>query len=112
MSDAQLFHCPSCGAPLELEGHTHTIRCSYCNSSVAVPAALRGVSPSQIEYGDIYLLLANNKKIAAVKQMRELTGLGLKEAKDAVEALERGDKVAHEFTWVGTGSEVSRSTRR
>ncbi|MBZ0300416.1 MAG: ribosomal protein L7/L12 [Anaerolineae bacterium] len=35
-------------------------------------------------------LLASGKKIEAIKFYRERTGLGLKEAKDAVEDLERG----------------------
>lgn len=35
-------------------------------------------------------LLAAGDKIGAIKQYRELTGLGLKEAKDAVEAMDAG----------------------
>jgi len=38
-------------------------------------------------------LLAQSQKIAAVKLYRELTGVGLKEAKDAVEIIERGQPV-------------------
>ncbi|MBL8923074.1 MAG: ribosomal protein L7/L12 [Myxococcaceae bacterium] len=36
-------------------------------------------------------LLRAGRKIEAIKRYRELTGAGLKEAKDAVEALERGE---------------------
>ncbi len=39
-------------------------------------------------------LLAQNQKIEAIKFYRERTGVGLKEAKDAVEALERGESPA------------------
>ena len=39
-------------------------------------------------------LLTERKKIAAIKLLRERTGLGLKEAKDLVEALERGQSIA------------------
>ena len=35
-------------------------------------------------------LVAKDNKIAAIKLYREMTGLGLKEAKDALEAIERG----------------------
>lgn len=38
-------------------------------------------------------LIANNNKIAAIKAYREATGFGLKEAKDAVEAMERGESI-------------------
>ena len=36
-------------------------------------------------------LLAKGQKIAAVKLYREMTGVGLAEAKDAVEAIQRGE---------------------
>lgn len=38
-------------------------------------------------------LLRAGQKIEAIKRYRELTGVGLKDAKDAVEAMERGDAV-------------------
>ena len=41
--------------------------------------------------GQIRELLAQDQKIAAVKLYREMTSVGLKEAKDAVEAIERGE---------------------
>jgi ribosomal protein L7/L12 len=39
---------------------------------------------------DALTLLAAGRKIEAVKRVRELTGLGLKEAKDYVDALQQG----------------------
>jgi ribosomal protein L7/L12 len=42
---------------------------------------------------EIVLLLHGGKKIGAIKLYRERTGVGLKEAKDAVEALERGQSL-------------------
>ncbi|MDX2014392.1 MAG: ribosomal protein L7/L12 [Myxococcaceae bacterium] len=41
--------------------------------------------------GPVHDLLRAGRKIEAIKRYRELTGVGLKEAKDAVEALERGE---------------------
>jgi ribosomal protein L7/L12 len=38
-------------------------------------------------------LIAGDKKIEAIKVVREATGLGLKEAKDLVEAAERGEPI-------------------
>ena len=43
-------------------------------------------------------LLASGNKIAAVKRYREETGLGLAEAKAAVEALEAGNSLADSVT--------------
>jgi ribosomal protein L7/L12 len=38
-------------------------------------------------------LIVREQKIAAIKLYREATGVGLKEAKDAIEAIERGEPV-------------------
>ncbi|NLX96112.1 MAG: hypothetical protein GXY83_08045 [Rhodopirellula sp.] len=42
---------------------------------------------------DLRLLLANGKKIEAIKLYRERTGAGLAEAKEAVEAFEQGESL-------------------
>lgn len=42
-----------------------------------------------IDDEEIRDLIRQNRKIEAIKRLRDATGLGLKEAKDAVEALER-----------------------
>lgn len=49
------------------------------------PVPLGGDVPA-----DVQALLAQGQKIEAIKRVRELTGLGLKEAKDYVDALQRG----------------------
>jgi ribosomal protein L7/L12 len=46
-------------------------------------------------------LLFSGRKIEAVKHYREATGVGLKEAKDAVEALERGANSPYPAVSVG-----------
>jgi len=43
--------------------------------------------------GDILSMLEQGRKIDAIRMYREQTGAGLREAKDAVEALERGGKL-------------------
>lgn len=53
----------------------------------AAPVVMQGAGP-------VHDLLRAGRKIEAIKAYRELTGVGLKEAKDAVEALERGEPVA------------------
>ena len=55
------------------------------------PVAARPAVPVDIAIDDegIRELIRQNRKIEAIKRLRDATGLGLKEAKDAVEALER-----------------------
>jgi ribosomal protein L7/L12 len=62
----------------------------------AVEAIQRGVPTSQPEgvdepfQSELVSLLGQGKKVQAIKLYRERTGAGLKEAKDAVEAVQRG----------------------
>jgi ribosomal protein L7/L12 len=79
---------------------TGTDRCQNCGSWLeqAVPSGLSGQEPKtdsderapqqpdSLE-GQIILLMQAGKKIEAIKLYRQETGSGLKEAKDAVEAL-------------------------
>lgn len=53
-------------------------------AGVAAPAAAGEAAEEQTEF-DVILESAGDKKINVLKIVRELTGLGLKEAKDAVD---------------------------
>lgn len=55
--------------------------------AVAAPGAAAGGGEAAEEKSefDVMLLSAGDKKIAVIKAVREITGLGLKEAKDLVE---------------------------
>jgi large subunit ribosomal protein L7/L12 len=58
-------------------------------SFAAAPAAAGGAAVAAVEEKtqfDVNLLAAGDKKLDVIKVVRELTGLGLKEAKDLVEA--------------------------
>lgn len=104
------FNCPTCGAPLEYPGSGKLVRCPYCNSSVIVPETLRPgaqrrkslpnrapppnpkrvfVTPGELD--EIKRLLRDGQRIEAIKRYRQATMLGLKEAKDAVDAIEAAD---------------------
>jgi hypothetical protein len=47
------------------------------------------IDSETIEDAEILDLIRRGRKIEAIKRMRDLTGMGLAEAKDAVETLER-----------------------
>lgn len=59
----------------------------------AAPAAAAAEEDEQTEFDIILKGVADGKKIPVIKEVRALTGLGLKEAKDIVEA---GDKALKE----------------
>jgi sugar lactone lactonase YvrE/DNA-directed RNA polymerase subunit RPC12/RpoP len=106
-----LFICPTCGAPLEPPVGASTMKCGYCSNSIIIPESARsGVRIQGFEGGMIgmdlkdltsqakrlkevrELALAGNK-IEAIRRFREITSVGLKQAKDAVEAMAEGKMI-------------------
>ena len=99
------LECPNCGAQVDFAGGTQTT-CSFCQSKLYLssdgvkvssvlndllegkPATTAGVDVARVDQ-----LARAGKKIEAIKLLREQTGLGLKDAKEAVEAIERGESV-------------------
>jgi hypothetical protein len=108
----QNLECPNCGAPIDFAGSA-TTTCPFCNSHLALTddgvktaSALNAgtptvgapsdrlepaASPLGIDPEQIRQLVRTGNKIGAIKLYREQTGAGLREAKDAVEAIERGE---------------------
>ena len=72
------------------------LRRSWGGSPPSTPtpsSTLQPLPPKQIgelDLAEVSALLAGGNKIAAIKRVRELTGLGLKEAKDYVDSLPAG----------------------
>lgn len=103
----QPFNCPTCGAPLNYKGGPDlTINCSFCGTPVIVPPELRtgpiveppapiSATPQTVgqrpEFAEIERLVRAGNKIEAIKLFRQLTGAGLKEAKDVIDKLAEGD---------------------
>lgn len=106
MSQSQTFTCAKCGAPQDYRGGSApTIQCSYCDTTLIVPEALRTpqpnfgtLDPSELKSQadklvEIKRLTDDGNKIAAIKLYHETFHTGLREAKDAVDAIERGQNV-------------------
>jgi DNA-directed RNA polymerase subunit RPC12/RpoP len=106
----ETFKCPACSAPLEFEGKMIQ-KCGHCGSNVIVPSHVMRHSPSfggagVLDFGDLSALtgkarnlaeiqglIKSGRKIEAIKVFRETFGTSLKDAKDAVDALERGESI-------------------
>ena len=95
----QSFECPNCQATLDYDAQTEslTVRCNYCSSTVIVPDSLRkrrGQTSQQTQIlAEIVQLVQNGRKIEAIKQFREAFNVGLKEAKDVIDAIERHEDI-------------------
>lgn len=59
--------------------------------AAAAPAAAAAVAEEQTEF-NVMLLEAGANKVSVIKAVRELTGLGLKEAKDVVDGAPKAVK--------------------
>jgi ribosomal protein L7/L12 len=104
------MNCPNCDALLNLQDSDAQIKCPNCGSTVIVSDDMQGaVSIMMNALGDlsnldalkdkakqfkrVKELIEAGNKIEAIKVYRELTGVGLKESKDAVDAMEAGKPV-------------------
>jgi sugar lactone lactonase YvrE len=93
----ETFQCASCSGPLDFEGQPMQ-KCKFCGSTVIVPSELFHhdqfdmslLAGRQIKIANIRTLIAQGQKLMAIKEFRETFGVGLAEAKTAVEAMERG----------------------
>lgn len=117
----QVFKCASCSGPLEFNGG-QSQKCGFCGSTVLVPPHLytgnidlgpssntppqfnnlADLTENAMVFGEIKKLIAQGKKIEAIKLYREKFGSSLAAAKDVVEKMERGERV--EFTSISLAS--------
>lgn len=120
------FKCPSCNAPLEFEGNMMQ-KCRFCGSNIIVPGSvmknanafgaagssdpgeLSALTGKALKISEIQKLIQSENKIQAIKVFRETFNTGLKESKDAVEAMERGESVDLSGTNVQTRKLYARS---
>ncbi len=117
------LECPNCNAPLDFDGHSATIKCPFCGTSISIPKSMReskagdtkapagfqtvsstGIDPSVME--EIIRLIRDDKLIEAIRLYRETTGVGLKESKITVESIRDGINAVktteNNFSFTGT----------
>jgi ribosomal protein L7/L12 len=83
-----MLRCPFC----DHKNPPGTTRCVSCKAELPPPEDVDDVStsgPAQSLDSRVLALTREGRKIEAIKLYRDLTGAGLAEAKNAVEALER-----------------------
>ena len=80
---------------LELSGLVHALEEEFGVSAAAMAAPAAGAAAPAAEEKtefDVILAGAGDKKLNVIKVVREITGLGLKEAKDLVESAPKAIK--------------------
>jgi ribosomal protein L7/L12/endogenous inhibitor of DNA gyrase (YacG/DUF329 family) len=85
--------CPACGAPVDVDERA----CPYCGAAIvggSDPTLLGGLgSVAPDVFSEVREQIKRGKKIEAIRIYREITGSSLKDAKDAVQAIELGRPV-------------------
>lgn len=78
--------CAGCGAPLQVNPDW---RCIYCGTPAPQSSAAPRLAGGNESLADAIFAQYPDKKIMAIKELRGKTGLGLKEAKDLIDAAEQ-----------------------
>ena len=78
-----MIRCPFC----HQDNPAESLECTHCAQTLPVLKSSALSTPSLEK--QIRMLLGEGNKIEAIKLFREQTGTGLKDAKDAVEAIEQ-----------------------
>ena len=88
------LNCPSCGAPLEFDGTSSTVRCKFCKNVAFIPGlpTAQEATP-RASLDEIRQLVQDGNLEQAIHRYRELYDVGSQEAKDAVNALAAGKVV-------------------
>ena len=102
-----MIRCPFC----DHKNPTGATHCAECKAELFDPdAAEAGAGAASAESnsldGRVLTLLSGGRKIEAIKLYRDVTGAGLKEAKDAVEALERDGSLPPQRAQAASGPGV------
>jgi len=107
MPEPKSLTCPNCGAPLNYDGKSTTVRCNFCQT-VAVLDAPQSIAdfehkswldtPVRTPLPDEILeLLRVGKKVEAIKRYREVYDVSLARAKYAIEQIQAGNLQNPEF---------------
>lgn len=97
--------CPNCGCPVS-QMTTETVQNYdngngyYGDSQSKVYNGGNIVVQGNIDLSSVIAYINSGNKIQAIKEVRELTNMGLKEAKDAVEEIERSKNMNLEISFL------------
>src|SRR5512136_459925 len=104
------LHCPTCGAPLEVDGTHGVVRCNFCGNVSLLPDFRSGQAAGPASALDEIRELAKAGNIIdAIRKYREIYKVDLRQAKEAVEALQAGRLVMPSAPGMHSSEELTRA---
>ena len=105
MSEPKSLTCPTCGAPLNYDGKSASVRCNFCQNVVVLEVpkpdmevkSWLGMPVRTPVPDDILEYLHNGKKDEAIRRYREVYDVSSAKAKYAIERIETGNLHDPEF---------------
>lgn len=79
--------CPNCGCPVLIEPIENTQKIE--EETIDVNPNIRNINGKDIDITEIIYFIRNNEKIKAIKLIRDMSGLDLKESMDMANNIER-----------------------
>jgi predicted RNA-binding Zn-ribbon protein involved in translation (DUF1610 family) len=102
--DVMLIKCPECGKEISNKSE----QCIHCGFPIRKSQAKNICKIGNVEYALTSILnrVLANESIYAIKELREMTNLGLKEAKDLCDTIKASKKVPYEYKYEDTAKSV------
>ena len=105
MPDPKSMTCPTCGAPLNYDGKSASVQCTFCQNVIVLEVPKHDMEvkswlgmPVKTPVPDEILdLLQSGKKDEAVRRYREVYDVSSAKAKYAIERIEAGNLHDPEF---------------
>lgn len=101
-SNPKNLNCPTCGAPLELDGSKAVIRCNFCQNVILIDALKPGEKPETAPEKsrgipeEILEQLRNGNLIDATRLYREIYDVSHTRARYAIEQIQSGNLISPE----------------
>ena len=118
--DPKPLTCPTCGAPLNFDGKSTSVRCNFCQNLVVLETPKPDMefkswldTPVRIPLPeDLLELLRAGNKVKAIKRYREVYDVSLARAKYAIKQIEAGNLSNPEYGFQAPQTEKPKPKRR
>ena len=104
------LHCPTCGAPLDVDGTSAVVRCKFCGNTSILPGVQPGQTAGTAAAMDEIRQLAGGGNLAeAVERYRQAYDVDEQEARNVIDALQGGRQATASAPGMRAPEELTRA---